>query len=352
MYPRIEINLGKLQKNTETLVRRCQSQGIKTIFGVTKVLAGDERAIEAIIAGGVTHLADSRLENLQKMQKYSIPKVLLRLPMQSEVMKVVQYADLSLNSELTTIKKLDEAAKTLGKIHQIILMFDLGDLREGIWYQDDDLSVIQEILNLNHIKLVGIGTNLTCFGGVIPTTENLGTLLEIKSMIEAKFAIHLDIISGGNSSSLYLVYNESLPKGINNLRLGESIVLGRETAYSADLSDLSQDVFKVQAEIIELKQKPSHPIGEIGVDAFGNKPEFIDEGILYRAIVALGKQDIAPERLEPLDSNIRILGGSSDHLILDVSKSKYQLGDIIAFKVDYGGLLQAMTSPYVHKIYI
>ena len=40
-----------------------------------------------------------------------------------------------------------------------------------------------------------------------------------------------------------------------------------------------QDTVKLVAEVIELKRKPSMPIGKIGKDAFGNTPVFEDKGI-------------------------------------------------------------------------
>jgi predicted amino acid racemase len=143
-----------------------------------------------------------------------------------------------------------------------------------------------------------------------------------------------------------------MPDGINNLRLGESIVLGRETAFGEQLEGFYDDVFVVKGEIVELKEKPTVPIGEIGMDAFGNKPEFKDRGIIRRAIVAMGRQDIDPDGFRPIDESISILGGSSDHTIIDVTGSKriYQVGDVVSFKVDYGCLLRAMTSPYVEKV--
>ena len=109
----------------------------------------------------------------------------------------------------------------------------------------------------------------------------------------------------------------------------------------------------LKGEIIEMKSKATVPTGNIGVDAFGSIPHYEDKGIRKRAIVAVGRQDIRLEGLTPVDSNISIFGASSDHLILDVTDSKKELtvGDIVDFKVDYGCLLAAMTSPYVEKYY-
>lgn len=109
----------------------------------------------------------------------------------------------------------------------------------------------------------------------------------------------------------------------------------------------------LEAQIVELKEKPSLPIGEVGVDAFGQKPYYEDRGIIKRAIIAIGKQDTDIDSMEPLDPQVEILGGSSDHIILDVTKSgkEYKVGDIVQFVVGYGGMLKTATSPYVEKVY-
>ena len=350
-YPRIEVDLNKIKHNTSTLVNLCKKYKIK-VAGVTKVFCADTEIAKAYVEGGVDYLADSRIENLIKLKEFKIPKILLRLPMISEVEKVVEYADISLNSEVDTIKALSKASKGKGVTHKIILMYDLGDLREGYFKEEDLFEAIEEILKLEGIEIIGLGTNLTCYGGVIPRGENLGRLVNLANKIEKEYNINIDIISGGNSSTLHLLINDKKIDGINHLRLGESIVLGRETAFGNRIENTYDDAFQLAAEIIEIKDKPSVPIGEIGMDAFGKTPTFVDRGVRKRIICAIGKQDIDFDSLIPLDDGIEILGGSSDHLILDGTDSKvdYKVGDEIRFKLTYGGILRAMTSAYVKKV--
>ncbi|GFN35990.1 ornithine racemase Orr [Tepidimicrobium xylanilyticum] len=349
-YPKVQIDLKKLKHNVETIVKLCKEKGIE-VAGVTKVFCGNPEIAKVYIDGGVSYLADSRIENLIKLMEFNVPKILLRLPMISEADKVVEYTDISLNSELKTIKELSIVASEKGKKHKIILMVDLGDLREGYFYEDEIYEVVEEILNLKGVELLGIGTNLTCYGGVIPSQKNLGKLVKIGKNIEERFNIKPSIISGGNSSSLHLLLNDVKIQGINMLRLGESLVLGLETAYGNRIQDTYDDVFQLVAEIIEVKEKPSLPVGEIGKNAFGKIPRFEDKGIRKRMIVALGKQDIDFDTIVPEDSKVAILGGSSDHLILDGTDSEvdYKVGDKIKFKLSYGGILRAMTSEYIKK---
>lgn len=352
-YPRIEIDIDKLTHNTKTIVNLCHKKDIK-VAGVTKVFCADPNIVKAYISGGIDYLADSRIENLIKMRDFTLPKILLRIPMLSEVEDVVDYSDISLNSEIKTVKALSNMAMKKNKIHNIILMVDLGDLREGYFNKEELYKSVERILELPGINLKGLGTNLSCYGGVIPEEENLKKLVKITDNIENKYNIKLNIVSGGNSSSLHLLYKNSMPEGINNLRLGESLVLGRETAYGRKIENTYGDAFKLIVEAIEIKEKPSVPIGNIGMDAFGNTPNFEDRGIRKRMICAIGRQDVDLDEIVPEDKDISILGGSSDHLLLDITDSKieYTVGDKVSFNMSYGSILSTMTSPYVKKVYI
>ncbi len=348
MYPRLTINTEKIKKNTEKIVEMASNLGI-SVDAVTKVYCGDPRIAQASLDGGAQRLADSRIENLVKLADLPAEKVLLRLPMISEADKVVKSADISLNSELKTIRALGEAAVRNNLTHRIILMIDLGDLREGILPKDAEHTVA-EIIQIEGIEMTGIGVNLTCYGGVIPEESNLGQLVEIAEKLESQFDLKLQIVSGGNSSSIYLLEG-SLPEKINHLRVGEAIVLGRETKEGDRIPGTDDDAFILEAEIIELKEKDSLPKGIIGMDAFGNKPVFIDKGKMVRAILAVGRQDVNPDNLIPLDEKLEIIGASSDHMIIDVTavREKYSVGDIMKFKLEYGALLPLCTSEYIQK---
>ncbi len=349
-YPAIRINADKLTHNTKVLMEKCSALGVD-IVPVTKVYCGMPEIAKASVAAGVKMLADSRIENIIKMKDLNVQKLLLRIPMMSQVDEIVEYVDISLNSEYQVIKALSEKALEKGKVHKIVLMVDLGDLREGVW-SEKAVEFAGKIIELGGVKLVGLGTNLTCYGAVIPSKENLGLLVAIAEEIERKYNIELEIISGGNSSSIHLIDKNEVPKRVNQLRLGEAIVLGTESAYGERIAGTHSDVFTFLAEIVELKEKPSVPVGETGVDAFGEVPVFTDRGIRKRAILAAGRQDIKADGIKPIDTDAIVLGASSDHLIIDVSdcKKDYKAGDIMEFEMSYGALLAAFTSEYVNKV--
>lgn len=354
MYPKLVIDLNKIKNNLDKISKMVKKNRCSLMI-VTKGYCADMEIYKVLEKSDIDYLADSRIQNLKKYEGTKKERVLLRLPMNSEAEEVVKYSDISLNSEISTIRNLNEAAAKQNKTHKILLMIDLGDLREGIFFKNEDEinKTVEEILILKNIELFGLGVNLTCYGAVIPKKDNLSVLVEIARRIENKYNIRLNMISGGNSSSIYLIDKKELPEGINNLRVGEAFLLGDETAYSQMLEGFYDDAFTLEAEIIELKEKQSVPIGETGVDAFGNKPVYEDRGIIKRAILAVGRQDVDPDNLHPIDSNIDILGASSDHLILDMSKSdkEYKVGDTVNFKLSYSSLLRATTSSYVERDY-
>lgn len=361
MYPKLVIDLKKLESNLNAVGEMTKDRGKCSMMIVTKALCADEEMVKMVATNDyVDFVADSRTKNLAAIadivREAGKKTVLLRIPMHSEVAEVVKYVDLCFNSEISTIRRINEEAAKVGKVQDILLMIDLGDLREGIFFQNEDLifEAVEEILGMDNINLYGIGVNLTCYGAIIPKNENLSKLVEIGEKLEAKYNIKLEMVSGGNSSSIYLVDKGELPAGINNLRLGESFLLGNDTAYETKLPGTVSDALTLQAEIIELKEKPSLPIGEVGVDAFGEKPYYEDRGIMKRAIIGIGKQDTDLGSMTPLDPQVEIMGGSSDHIILDVTHcdKEYKVGDIVEFELSYGALLKCATSAYVERAYV
>ncbi len=346
--PRLEIDLNKITHNATMLKELYGSKGIDVI-GVTKAICGEPVIADALLQAGINILADSRIDNIIKMRNSGIDArfMLLRTPCLSQSQGVVKFADISLNSELIVIQKLAHFAIQSQTTHQIILMVELGDLREGLMPKDLDRT-IQQVLKLEGIELVGLGTNLACFGGIKPDNEKMEMLSSIAIDVEKKFDLLLEFISGGNSANYNWFMSATNIGKINNLRLGESIYLGCETLDREPIAGLVTDAFTLVAEVIESKTKPSLPYGKTGQDAFGNTPVFQDQGSMRRAILGIGLQDIPVSGLTPR-MDIDILGASSDHMIINTKNIKLQVGDELTFNLNYGALLAAMTSSYVYK---
>jgi len=349
--PYLTIDLDKIEHNTRTIVGLCREYGIH-VTGVTKATCGHPDVARAMLRGGVISIADSRLENIQRLKTAGLDAIfmLLRLPALSTVEEVVSMVDVSLNSELTTLEALSGAARRQGKVHDVILMVDLGDLREGVW-QNDITAFVQQALKLRGIRIAGLGANLACFGGVMPSVDNMKQLVGYASKIENDFGVELEWLSAINSSGLELIAAGEVPEKINHARIGEAILLGRETIHRKPWPGTFQDAFVLNAEIIELKKKPSVPVGERGEDAFGDLPNFEDRGEGLRALLNIGREDVDIEGIIPLDTRIIILGASSGYLVVDVTDAEndFHLGDELAFSMNYSALLAAMTSGYVNK---
>jgi predicted amino acid racemase len=349
--PYLTIDLDKIEHNARSIVALCRAHGI-AVAGVTKLTCGHPRVAEALLRGGVTGLADSRLENIRRLRRAGIrsPCMLLRLPPLSGVDAVVAAADLSLNSEARVLAALSAAALRRDTRHQVLLMVDLGDLREGV-RPDRLLPLLEQVIDLAGIHLTGLGTNLACFAGVMPTQRLMQRLVALAEAVERRFALELQWVSGLNSSGLELLAAGRMPGRINHARIGEAILLGRETLHRRPWPGTHQDAFRLHGEVLELQRKPSVPVGERAEDAFGHRPRFEQRGEILRALVNIGREDVEPEGTGPLDSRLRVLGATSGYLALDVTAAEGDLrvGDELAFSLSYGALLRAMTSEYVEK---
>ncbi|MDF1839181.1 MAG: alanine/ornithine racemase family PLP-dependent enzyme [Planctomycetota bacterium] len=347
--PRLEIDLDKIQHNTRTLVDRLAFRGI-AVSGVTKASLGSPEIALALLRGGVRGLADSRIENIEAMRLARVPgaMTLIRSPMISQVDRVVAHADVSFNTELEVLSKLSSAAISAGKTHGVVLMVELGDLREGI-LPGDVHDMVGEALRHPGLTLEGIGTNLACRSGVVPSSENMAELSGLADSIEATFGIKLRVVSGGNSANLSWVLGAASVGRVNELRLGEALLLGREPLTRQPIEGLYADAFTLYAEVIEAKQKPSLPWGEIAQSAFGELPPAIDRGPVWQTIFAVGRQDTDPEGLQP-PKGMEVLAASSDHLIVAQGSSSLPAGAEAAFQVNYSALVRAMTSNFVAKV--
>ena len=349
---RVKVDCERIQKNAEIVVQYCAIHGID-VAGVTKACCGNPQVARAMVAGGVTLLADSRLHNVRRMRAAGIdsPVMLLRLPALSEIEEVVGLIQISLNSEVTTVRALGEAAQARGTRHQVVLMVDVGDRREGLM-PDQVADAARDILATPGIELVGMGTNLRCIGGVVPTRENTQLLVDVAQDVERRLGVHFDILSGGQTTSLTLIGEGDMPQRVNQLRVGEGILLGYDSATGWTLPGMDRDTFTAVGEVIEVNTKPSLPSGTIAMDAFGRRPHWEDLGPRRRAILSMGNQDLRTDGLCCRHPGVTVVGASSDHLIVDVTDAAppVQLGQELSFRLDYAALATVMVSPQVTQV--
>lgn len=353
-YPIMKIYIERIIENGQVLIKECTKRGI-SLWAVTKGMSASPEIALAFKKAGFKVLADSRISNIAKMKEAGIESeyALIRIPMPSEIEDTVRLCDYSLVSEIESILEMSRICSTLKKDHKIVIMIDMGDLREGFWPTELD-SLCDKLKDISpYLHIEGIGANFACASGALPRQENLSRLLEYSKEIENRLNCRLELISGGGTCTLVQMVRGIIPEGINNLRLGESILLGTDSSEKFPFSMLRQDTMEIVAELCEVRVKPTLPIGEIGMDFSGNVPVFLDRGDRLRGVLAIGKQDIRIDGLMPIDEGVEIITASSDHLLVDLEDcpKKYYAGDKLRFRPDYPAMLSASTSSYVHKIF-
>ena len=348
-YPQLEFDLALLRSNADAVISRCRGMGIR-VCGVVKGVDGLPEAARVLHAAGAAELGTSRLEQVAKCRAAGVPGpwLLIRIPGLTELPDVVALCETSLQSEWPTLLALEEECLRQNKTHRVIVMTDLGDLREGFWDKKELVDVCERVeRDLPHVELAGIGVNLTCYGSTKPTPEKMNELVGLARQVEQRIGRKLEIVSGGATSSFTLVHWGTMPAGVNHLRIGEAILLGKDLQVDwgiRDMDYLRMDALTLRAEVVEVKDKPTYPIGEFAIDAFGRKPVYEDRGIRRRAILALGRADVGElESLIPREPGLTVIGGSSDHCIVDVEDCprRLQVGDIVEFSLCYSHMLYA-----------
>lgn len=347
--PRLWVNVSKIAHNARSLVDRLGARGL-SVTGVAKATPGVHAISEAMVRAGVHGLGESRIDSVSSLRRAGVEAkiTLVRSPMLSTLDQVVAHADVSLNTELEIIRGLSAAAEVAGRIHGIIVMVELGDLREGIM-PADLVPFVQEVLRLPGVKVHGIGTNLACRSGVAPDAGKMAELSGLADRLDEVFGPILTVVSGGNSANLEWALGQGQTGRINDLRLGESILLGRDPLGNQPIHGLHTDGFTLTAEVIESKIKPRQPWGTIGRSAFDTMASVGGGGNTAQSILAIGHQDTDPAGLRP-PAGIQILGASSDHLVVDTGARLLELGSEIPFQVNYSALLRAAISPFVAKV--
>lgn len=350
----IELHKSKLIHNYNFIKELFAKKDIE--WGVvTKVLCGNKGLIEEVLKLGVREIHDSRISNLKIIKSIDpgIQTVYIKPPAKRSISKIVKYADVSFNSEYATIKMLSEEAVKQGKTHKIIIMIEMGDLREGV-LGENVIDFYSRVFELPGIKIVGLGTNLNCLHGVMPSEDKLIQLGLYKQLIEAKFNREIPWVSGGTSVTIPLLLKNVLPSAINHFRVGEILFFGLNLVTMETEKGMKDDIFKLHAEIIELTEKPKVPSGELAENPSGEVLEINEEDYgktSYRAIIDIGLLDINPDFLIPDDKKIEITGASSDMLVIDLGETRrdYKVGDLVSFKMRYMGALSIFNSDYIEK---
>ena len=350
----VKLYRSELRHNYEYLDTLFKKNDIK--WGITtKLLCGNRDFINEVIDLKIGEVHDSRISNLKVVKNIDPDTVTIYIkpPPKDTIPELIKYADISLNTELSTMHELSEEAVRQDKIHKVIIMIEMGDLREGVM-RDDLVDFYEKVFRLPGLKVVGLGTNLNCLHGVMPDGDKLIQLALYKQIIELRFKKKIPLVSGGTTVTIPLLLNSQLPDGINHFRVGEALFFGKDLFSDSVIDGMSDQVMELYTQIIEISEKPMVPTGDLGVNPQGKTAQINEEDrgkTAYRAIIDIGTLDIQPNYLIPVNDNLTILDASSDMLVLDVGENPegYKVGDMIRFKLKYMGALGLMSSDYIEK---
>ena len=350
----VKLYRSELQHNFEYLDSLFKKNGIK--WGITtKLLCGNRDFLEEVINLGIGEVHDSRISNLRRIKEIdsATMTIYIKPPPKDIIPDVVKYADVSLNTELSTLYELSEEAQRQDKTHKVIIMIEMGDLREGVM-REDLINFYEKVFKLPGIEVIGLGTNLNCMHGVMPDGDKLIQLALYKQIIELRFKKEIPLVSGGTTVTIPLLMRDQLPDGVNHFRIGEALFFGKDLFTDGLIDGMSDQVMELYTQVIEISEKPVVPTGELGMNPQGKQTEVSQDDFgktSYRAIIDIGVLDIQPDYLIPVNENIKILDASSDMLILDVGTNEkgYKVGDEIRFKLKYMGALGLMSSDYIQK---
>lgn len=353
----LTLSREKLRKNHERLRSWFDERGIA--WGVvTKLLCGERRYLQELVDLGVSEMHDTRISNLKAIKAIApqVQTVYIKPPAKRSIANVVRYADVSFNTDLFTIKALSEEAVKQDRIHKVIIMVEMGDLREGVM-GDHLTDFYAHVFQLPGIEIIGIGTNLNCLNGIMPSADKLVQLSLYKQLIEVRFDRVIPWVSGGTTVTVPLLLSKELPKGVNHFRIGEALFFGADLFTGGVLPGMEADVFKLYAEVIELYEKPVVPTGVQKENPSGIVHTFDDSDrgrSSYRAILDIGLLDVQPAFLLPDDEQVNIIEASSDMLVVDLGESakSYKVGDVMSFKMKYMGALGVMNSRYIDKVVV
>lgn len=171
------IHTEEIKNNIKKLSRFFKEHHIEWSL-ITKVFSGDIDFLKNILTQDtiedIGSIGDSRLTSLKNLKKVNpdLRTIYIKPPAIMYADEVVKYADISLNSSYKTIKALNAAAQKQNKTHKIIIMIELGELREGV-QRDDLIDFYEKTFSLSNIEVIGLGSNLGCMYGVEPTYDKL-----------------------------------------------------------------------------------------------------------------------------------------------------------------------------------
>lgn len=348
--------VSPLLRNMVRLLEKGRERSTETV-AVTKGFCADRKIVELLWEAGYAKFADANLDNLLRLRRIFGNRVelqLIRMPMCSELARLVEADVVPHVSHKEILEHLSVLSHRRKKVTPVILSVEAGDGREG-FLPEEILEERTFLKTLEGIRVNGLSTTLACLSGVLPQPPVIERLRKLRDELSDAAGPPEFKISVGGTTFLSLWEGAAAPEAVDEIRCGEAWLFGTDISRKKSFAWLEQDTFFLSAEIVEVKSKNPAETAVRGYDAFGRtagERRFRTSG--KRALAACGLQDVDETQLYLLDDHVKIVGATSNYLVLEVSRNASPVtpGCIIRFRAGYGTVLRAFLSPYVDKVYL
>lgn len=330
---RVRVKPSHVAANARAASKMCARHGID-VWGVTKAVAGQPDIARAMLDGGCSALAETRLTAVTRMRRAGVPGpfYLLRSPAYCEVEECIALTQGSLVADRGVLGLLADEAASAGKVHEVIVMADLETGREG-FLPEEIPALCRVVVERASLSLLGLGIYFEWQGDADEQARKLEKLRDIAQDVGQVLSTPLAMISGGSTSIIRTqLLRGCVPAGVNNLRLGTAILLGIASSIGPQkIPGFEQDTFEVECELNEVKRR-GRRIG----------------------LLSMGHTDADPSYLFPLEPGVKVLKAFSDHTLVDLEDADPSLaaGDCLHFQLGYFALTKLMHSPWVDHIYL
>ncbi len=328
MTSRLVVDVSKVRENAARVVARCRRHGIRVV-GVTKGACGLPAVARAMLAGGVSRLGDSRLDNIARLRLDGVEAPILysRTPSLGDVARCVELADASAQVSVEVLEALSREAVRRGKRHGVLVMVDLDTGREGV-LPERVRAFCRRVAGLENLEVYGLGAYFPNTPEISFYSSRQERLVRLKDELEVDLGIEIPVVSGGSSNIFTgMVLEGSHCPGINELRIGTAILVATAwTEGPRHIAGYHHDAFQLEAELIEIKER--NGVG--------------------RGILGLGSLDTDIDHLYPSRDDIRIFEAGYDHTLVEFLDRERtpQVGDIVRFNLTYPSLCRLASSSY------
>jgi ornithine racemase len=349
----LRINTAKLRDNINYLSGLCRKSGVD-MLGVVKGCDAHPDICRLFVEAGVDNLGAAHLGQAGRLaQAGAANSWLMALPSPRQAPEVVRRYNVSFNSEASTLSALSLAAASARARHEVMLMVEVGDLREGAM-PGQVVELVRHTLRLEHehFAFKGLAAHFGCMSGLLPLPENTDRLFKAAGAVRAVLGREPQILSLGGSDFVRVLEQGDFPAGAGQARIGYTALLGRRPDEDAPHPDLHRDALILEGEVLEVRDKPSMPLGPTGLNAFGQRLSFVDRGVRKRAVLDFGALETEPGGLTPLLPGMEMVSYNSNYTVFDITACPIsaQAGHRFTFLMNYKAMSLAFHSSQVEKI--